>query len=228
MDKTRIPVSAQQLMTNLDALVTSVDIPSLQTTVTELGKAFANRGEALGSLLDSSNNVLKTAQQNLPSTIALIQSAATVLDTQLAEAQPLQSFTHSLNLLSQQLKASDGDIRKLLRNGPGDLSVIGGFIKDNRTDLVPRWPTWQRWGTCWCATSTGSRRSSSSTRHSPPAARRRSAPVARAGTPPVAGSDSSCSRRWTRRTAVTPKRAARATAAPTAASPARPSRRPRT
>jgi phospholipid/cholesterol/gamma-HCH transport system substrate-binding protein len=135
MDKTRIPVSAQQLMTNLDALVTSVDIPSLQTTVTELGKAFANRGEALGSLLDSSNNVLKTAQQNLPSTIALIQSAATVLDTQLAEAQPLQSFTHSLNLLSQQLKASDGDIRKLLRNGPGDLSVIGGFIKDNRTDL---------------------------------------------------------------------------------------------
>ncbi|MGH8961193.1 MAG: MCE family protein [Jatrophihabitantaceae bacterium] len=135
MDHTSVPIATKQLLTDMDALVQSVDIPSLQTTVRELGEAFANRGQALGSLLDSTNNLLVTAQQNLPTTIALIKSAGKVLDTQLAEAQPLQSFTHSLNLLSQQLKQSDGDIRNLLDNGPGNLSVISQFVTDNKTDL---------------------------------------------------------------------------------------------
>jgi phospholipid/cholesterol/gamma-HCH transport system substrate-binding protein len=135
MDHTSVPIATKQLLTDMDALVNSVDIPSLQTTVRELGQAFANKGQALGSLLDSTNSLLVTAQQNLPTTIALIESAGKVLDTQLAEAQPLQSFTHSLNLLSQQLKQSDGDIRTLLDTGPSNLSVISNFVSDNKTDL---------------------------------------------------------------------------------------------
>lgn len=135
MDRTAVPTATQVLLTNLDRLVNSVDIPALQTTVSELGQAFNGRGEALGSLLDSTNNLLQAAQQNLPQTIALIEQSATVLQTQLDEAQPMQSFTHSLNLLSAQLKASDGDIRTLLDNGPAELNVIGNFIKDNQTDL---------------------------------------------------------------------------------------------
>ena len=135
MDHTSVPIATKQLLTDMDALVRSVDIPSLQTTVRELGQAFANKGQALGSLLDSTNSLLVTAQQNLPTTIALIESAGKVLDTQLAEAAPLRSFTHSLNLLSQQLKQSDGDIRTLLDTGPGNLSVISQFVTDNKTDL---------------------------------------------------------------------------------------------
>src|SRR6185437_12925928 len=105
MKRTSVPVATKELLTNLDATVNSVDIPALQTTIRELGLAFANRGQDLGSLLDSSNNLLVAAKQNLPSTLALIDTAGKVLDTQLAEQQPLQSFTHSLNLLSQQFKA---------------------------------------------------------------------------------------------------------------------------
>ncbi|MGI8760677.1 MAG: MCE family protein [Jatrophihabitantaceae bacterium] len=135
MNRTAVPVPTQVLLANLDSLANSVDLSSLQTTVSELGQAFNNRGVALGSLLDSTNNLLQAAQQNLPQTISLIDNSATVLQTQIDEAQPLQSFTHSLNLLSQQLKASDGDIRNLLDNGPADLNVVGDFIKNNRTDL---------------------------------------------------------------------------------------------
>jgi phospholipid/cholesterol/gamma-HCH transport system substrate-binding protein len=135
MDRTSVPIATKQLLTDMDALVNSVNVPSLQTTVRELGEAFANKGQALGSLLDSTNNLLVTAQQNLPTTIALIDQAGKVLNTQLQEAQPLQSFTHSLNLLSQQLKASDGDIRNLLDTGPSALSVVSKFVQDNSTDL---------------------------------------------------------------------------------------------
>ncbi len=135
MDRTSIPVSAQVLLTNLDRMVNSVDTNALAVVVTELGKAFNQRGADLGRLLDSSNNLLQAAEQNLPQTIALIDNSVTVLDRQLAEAAPLKSFTHSLNLLSAQLKQSDGDIRHLLSTGPGDLDVIRNFIQANATDL---------------------------------------------------------------------------------------------
>jgi phospholipid/cholesterol/gamma-HCH transport system substrate-binding protein len=133
--RTTIPIAAQTLLRNLDLLANSVDIPALQTTVSELGRAFSNRGQALGQLLDSTNDLLGAAQANLPQTLALIRSSSTVLGTQLDEQGPLKSFAHSLNLLAQQLTASDPDIRNLLDNGPADLAVVRGFVQDNRTDL---------------------------------------------------------------------------------------------
>jgi phospholipid/cholesterol/gamma-HCH transport system substrate-binding protein len=135
MSRNSVPVSAKELLTQLDTFVNSVDIPALTTTIDELGQAFTNKGNDLGRLLDSSNALLTTAQQNLPQTLALLRTASTVLNTQLAERDPLISFTHSLNLLSAQLKTSDGDIRNLLATGPTNLDVISSFVTDNKTDL---------------------------------------------------------------------------------------------
>ncbi len=135
MAKNTIPVSAETLLTNLDSLVTSVDTDKLRIVVDELGRAFNERGPELGSLLDSTHDLLTAAEQNLPATIALIDQSKTVLQTQLDLRSPLASWTRSLNLLSAQLKKSDPDIRNLLDNGPGSLSVIGKFVQDNRTDL---------------------------------------------------------------------------------------------
>lgn len=134
-DRTSIPISPQTLLTNLDLLANSIDVSALQTTVSELGAAFNNQGEALGRLLDSTQLLLAAAQDNLPQTLALIKSAAPVLATQLAQAGSLSSFAHSLNLLSEQLKASDPDIRNLLDNGPANLGVVRDFVVDNQTDL---------------------------------------------------------------------------------------------
>jgi phospholipid/cholesterol/gamma-HCH transport system substrate-binding protein len=135
MSRTTIPVSAQLLLTNLDDLVNSVDTNALRTVITELGAAFNQRGADLARLLDSSNDLLQAAEANLPQTISLLDNSATVLDRQLAEAQPLASFAHSLNLLSQQLKTSNGDITHLLTDAPGDLDVVRKFVLNNQTDL---------------------------------------------------------------------------------------------
>ena len=74
--RTSIPLPAEALLTNLDSLVTSVDLPALRTTVSELYKAFANRGPDLGSLLDSQQQLLNAAEQNLPQTVALIEQSS--------------------------------------------------------------------------------------------------------------------------------------------------------
>ncbi|MDP9115933.1 MAG: MCE family protein [Actinomycetota bacterium] len=135
MSGNSIPIPTQVLLTNLDNLVKSVDTTHLETAIAELGKAFNDQGPALGALLDASNNLLAAAQANLPDTLALIKASAPALQTQLDENSNIQSFSSSLNLLSQQLKSSDADIRSLLTNGPNDLSVISTFVNNNKTDL---------------------------------------------------------------------------------------------
>jgi phospholipid/cholesterol/gamma-HCH transport system substrate-binding protein len=135
MSRNSIPTATQTLLLNLDHMVKSINISDLQTTVSQLGAAFNNQGDNLGRLIDAQDALITTAQENLPETLALINAAAPVLQTQLDESSALSSFTHSLNLLSAQLKASDGDIRSLLDNGPTDLATLSSFVNDNRTDL---------------------------------------------------------------------------------------------
>ncbi|SHG05808.1 phospholipid/cholesterol/gamma-HCH transport system substrate-binding protein [Jatrophihabitans endophyticus] len=133
--RTSIPTPTNVLLTNLNRLVQSVPLDDLRTTVSELGKAFDGRGNDLARLLDSTSLLLDGAQRNLPDTIALINNSATVLQTQLDVAPSLQSYTKSLKLLSEQLKKSDPDIRRLLDTGPDDLTTVQKLIQDNRTDL---------------------------------------------------------------------------------------------
>jgi phospholipid/cholesterol/gamma-HCH transport system substrate-binding protein len=137
MSRNSIPTATQELLINLDQLVKSVNLDDLHTTVDELGKAVSGRGNDLGRLLDATDSLLSTAStpENLNATTDLIDESASVLQTQLDQQQPLAIWTHSLNLLSQQLKASDPDIRHLLTTGPSDLATITDFITDNRTGL---------------------------------------------------------------------------------------------
>jgi phospholipid/cholesterol/gamma-HCH transport system substrate-binding protein len=135
MTRTKLPTSTTTLLRDMDALVTSVDVGSLRTTIDELGKAFSDRGADLGRLLQSTSTLVNAADQNLPTTIELIKASGVVLQTQLDEAGPLKSFSRDLALLSAQLKASDPDIRTLLDSGPSELGVISGFVQQNRTDL---------------------------------------------------------------------------------------------
>jgi phospholipid/cholesterol/gamma-HCH transport system substrate-binding protein len=131
----KLPLPTQVLLTNLDRFVRSVNTDNLSTVVDELGQAFNDEGPALSALLDSSNTLLQAAQQNLPDTLALIKDSDQTLQTQLDSSSDLAAWAHNLNLLSQQLKASNGDISHLLSPGASDLATIGTFVNNNRTDL---------------------------------------------------------------------------------------------
>jgi phospholipid/cholesterol/gamma-HCH transport system substrate-binding protein len=135
MSAAQLPVPTQVLLTNLDLLVRSVDTKNLRVAIEELGDAFNGRGPDLQRLLDSGDELLRAAQQNLPQTIALLDSGKTVLQTQLDEGPAIRGWAHDLSLLTAQLKASDSDVRTLLDSGPDSLATIGDLVTSNRDDL---------------------------------------------------------------------------------------------
>lgn len=131
----QVPLATQVLLQNLDDLVSDIDSAKLNIMITELGKAFQGRGPDLQALLDSGDKLLARAHQALPETLRLIDNGQTTLKTQLDSGSAIKGWAHNVNLLTAQLKASDGDLRALLGNGPGELDTVRHFLASNRTDL---------------------------------------------------------------------------------------------
>ena len=117
MENTSVPVDENTVLVDLNNLVKSVPQDALRTTVDELGKAFDNAGPALQHLIDRGNEVIKAFQGNLAQTISLIEDAKTVLGTQIDVSSAFQSFASNIAAVSDTLRSSDPDIRRLLDNG---------------------------------------------------------------------------------------------------------------
>jgi phospholipid/cholesterol/gamma-HCH transport system substrate-binding protein len=116
--RTGTPLPVETVMVNLDKLVGSVDQSDLSVVIDELGTAFNGTGQDLQRLLDSGDLLLAEANDTLPQTLALIEDGKTVLDTQAESAGSIKRWASSLASLSEQLKDSDTDLRRLLKNGP--------------------------------------------------------------------------------------------------------------
>ncbi|HVA61172.1 MAG TPA: MlaD family protein [Mycobacteriales bacterium] len=135
LNRTSIPVDDATILLNLDKFVTSVNIPQLETVISELGNAFQDTGPALQRLIDAGDALTQTAKQNLPTDIALLDSGRTVLDTQQALNGDLQAFTANLAGLSGQLVSSDPDLRSFLDNGVLSAQQLQQLLQANQTDL---------------------------------------------------------------------------------------------
>ncbi|MFB7505045.1 MCE family protein [Streptomyces broussonetiae] len=119
--RTRTPLPVTDLVLSLDRLVNSVGKDDLRVTVDELGKAFAGTGPNLSRLVDSGNALVESASASLPQTVSLLEDSRKVLKTQADQGSAIKSFSRDLARLTEQLKSSDGDLRRLIGNtAPAD------------------------------------------------------------------------------------------------------------
>ena len=135
VDRTSIPVSTQDLLASVDGLVRSVPLESLQTVIRELGAAFQGQGPALQKLLDQGNLLTTAATDALPQTLRLIADAQTVLNTQRKEGSAIVGFSSDLKLVTQQLQASDPDIRRLITTGQQTGVQVGALLDTTAPQL---------------------------------------------------------------------------------------------
>ncbi|RSM91833.1 MCE family protein [Kibdelosporangium aridum] len=130
-----LPMPVQTVLSDLDSLVTSVPIESLQTVVDEMSDAFRGRGTDLQTLLDNQGEFVQTAKQFLPQTHQLIDDGGTVLLTQQELSSSIKGFSEDARLLAEQLKKSDGDLRKLIKATPGVSAEVSGLLRESGTGI---------------------------------------------------------------------------------------------
>jgi phospholipid/cholesterol/gamma-HCH transport system substrate-binding protein len=135
VEDTRLPIATETLLTHLSDTVESVDKPSLQTTVTELGKAFGGTGEDLQRIIDTGNSFIETANENFDVTTALIKDSNTVLHGQIDSTSAIKTFASQLSLFSGSLAGSDKDLRAVIDNGSATANQLRTFLEDNEVDL---------------------------------------------------------------------------------------------
>lgn len=124
------PLPVDTVLLNLDRLVASVPAEKLSTVVDELYAATEGTGPALQRLLDGTARLTATAEEHLPQTLALLRDGRTVLATVNDQAGAIESFSRGLRLLSEQLAASDADLRRLLAAGPAVSAELSALIRD--------------------------------------------------------------------------------------------------
>lgn len=133
--ETRTPLPTETLLLNLNRLVESVDKRDLVVVIDELGAAFSGSGRDLQRLLDSGDALTREAVDALPETIRLIEDGKTVLATQRESGSAIRSFSTDLADLSDTLRSSDGDLRKLLDNGIVASQELRTLVRDNRAAI---------------------------------------------------------------------------------------------
>ncbi|MBM0238613.1 MCE family protein [Micromonospora sp. ATA32] len=113
-----VPLAPETLLTNLHALVGSIDPDDVNVLITELGAAFEGNERALAQILDAGDALLTEADGRLPETLALIHDGRTVLTTQAESADALRRWASGLAQLAATLRAADPDLRRLIAAGP--------------------------------------------------------------------------------------------------------------
>ena len=134
-NRTVTPVGVEDLVVNLDDLVRTVPLDSLRTVVSELGNGFSNTAQPLQQLLDTTGQFTQAATDALPQTTALIRDSRPVLTTQNQVAPQFKAFASSLNQVTDQLKQSDPDLRRIIADGPRLGDQVSGLLRESGPGL---------------------------------------------------------------------------------------------
>ncbi len=136
IDEVAIPISTEKLLGDIAATVSSVDRGALQTTVSELGTAFAGTGEDLQRIIDTGNSFIETADENFEVTTALIRDSNVVLQTQSDSAGSLRTFATQLRVFSRAVVGADKDLRKVIDSGSFTANQLRTFLEQNEAEVA--------------------------------------------------------------------------------------------
>ncbi len=128
-DRASLPTSEELLLTQMDSLVSSVDGAELSTVVREAGVMFRGTANPLQRMVDSGTQFVDEAAANTDSTITLLQTGQTVLQTQADHEQDIRSFAQDLADLTGTLRTSDKDLRTILQGGGPAAREVNSLMK---------------------------------------------------------------------------------------------------
>jgi phospholipid/cholesterol/gamma-HCH transport system substrate-binding protein len=132
---TQLPLPVTSLLTSLNTLTTSLPLGSLRALTDELATGFGDQGANVRSIVVGNAELVRAAYATLPQTTTLIKDSQTVIDTQVAETQALDSFGANALLLARQLDDSNASVRQLIVDAPQAAAQVADLLADSNPSL---------------------------------------------------------------------------------------------
>lgn len=133
---TELPLPVTSLLTSINTLAASLPLGALRNLLNEMATGFQGQGANLATLLDGNHALVRALSAAVPQTNSLISDGRTVLGTQIAESEALNSFAASARLLAQQLRASDPDLRRLITTAPQAGAQVADLLASTNPGLA--------------------------------------------------------------------------------------------
>ncbi len=130
-----LPITVGTILHDGSAFARSINTPDVQTLLQTLTAALGGTGPSLRSLLASGQTVAANLEAVQPSTVDVLNSGHTLLQTGIATNGDVNGFSTNLAQLSAQLKASDNDIRLLISNGTPAATTLGQTLSMDTASL---------------------------------------------------------------------------------------------
>ena len=127
---TSVPVPTADVLQNTDDLLTSVDQENFTTVLDEFADAFQNLGPDLGRLADNTRLLVEEADRNYGPTEQLINDFEGFADPQLATSDSIRNWAGNLSSFTEQLRASDPQLRSVLTDGTRAAQQAEGLLSD--------------------------------------------------------------------------------------------------
>jgi phospholipid/cholesterol/gamma-HCH transport system substrate-binding protein len=135
LSRTTSPADLAKLIGHLDQLVRSLPVHDLRTALREGSVATQGLPANLGRVIESSDALSRSAQRNAGDLISLIESARTVLDTQVALGGSTRAYAGNLARLTDELRHLDPTLDRVLSRGIAAGNQVTGLLQDNQAAL---------------------------------------------------------------------------------------------
>lgn len=133
---TSIPVQIQSVFANLGDLIGGMNLDRLNVIIDELDRALAGGPDRLRNVISGISRAMSGLDGLLPQTRQLIENLEVIANTT-QHAQPdLGTLTKAGSVLFDQFASADQELRKLLRQGPGQLATLNGFITETQDPIT--------------------------------------------------------------------------------------------
>ncbi len=135
MDRTSIPVSTQELLSTVEAVLRGVPPRALKGTIDALGGGLANRGRDIGILLESTADLAELFAQRAPEVESILDSGTRVGAAFLESRQEFAIALQELVSVSEALAASTPDLERLLRGTNETSDELVALLRQERPEV---------------------------------------------------------------------------------------------
>ena len=135
IEQTSIPVSTQELLSTLEAVLRGVPPEDLKGAIDALGEGLAGRGADLATIFESTADLAELFADRAPEIEGILRHGTTVGGAFLDSREDFAEAIRQLVPVSESLEQSTTDLKILLENTNLASDEVVALIRENRPDL---------------------------------------------------------------------------------------------